>query len=233
MRSFWMVGCCWILNRQLPFLNSSASLPRREMACYIEPFSLLPVWDTEMTSGGTAALSSLWSLRMKASCFKVAELRDRGICIPGDSSSSRLAPTLQLCPLLVRADILETSVGCVLDYSQVHSLEHQPGWMCHFQCPTLPTWPSWLRCQGVNRLDPRLNSRMEIEISGPSTWNSHAPWRSFCISHLPYLHVHLKNCSLSPLFTFLGLYENLGKDKLQNPFSWSEPFLCVLYFLYF
>lgn len=125
MRSFCIVGYCWILDRQLSFLNNSASLPRREMACYTEPVSLLPVWDTEMTSGGMAALSSRWSLRSKASCFKVAELRDRGVCIPGDSSSSRLAPRLQLCPLLVGADILEASIGCVWDYSQIHSLEHQ------------------------------------------------------------------------------------------------------------
>lgn len=95
------------------------------MTCYVEPVSLLPVCDTEMMSGGTAALSSLRSLRMKASCFKVAERRDRGTCIPGDSSSSCLAPGLQLCPLLVRADILEASVDCGLDYSQIHSLEHQ------------------------------------------------------------------------------------------------------------
>lgn len=62
---------------------------------------------------------------MKASCFKVAEMQDRGVCIPGDSSSSRLAPRPQLCPLLVRVDILEASVGCVLDYSQIYSLKHQ------------------------------------------------------------------------------------------------------------
>lgn len=125
VRSFWIVGCWWILERQHLFLNNPASFPRREMTCYVEPVSLLPVCDTEMISGGTAALSSPWSLRMKASCFKVAELRDRGVCISGDSSSSCLAPGLQLCPLLVRADILEATIGCVLDYSQIYSLEHQ------------------------------------------------------------------------------------------------------------
>lgn len=57
---------------------------------------------------------------MKASCLKVAKLRD-GSLDPDNSSSSRLAPRLWC--LLVR----EVAVGCVLDYSQTHILELQGG----------------------------------------------------------------------------------------------------------